>query len=140
MYDQIICEIKKERIKDISKLTHVKVRAILKKLNLNKYYEHVYHIINKLNGLPAPTLSRDLEEKLRIMFKKVQTPFAECCPKNRTNFLSYSYVIRKFLELLGQDQFLPYFSLLKSREKLYQQDVIWRCITTKLNWYFLPSL
>ncbi len=120
-------------------MNHIKVRGLLKKLNLNKYYEHVHHIINKLNGLPPPKLSKELEENLRIMFKKVQTPFAQC-PKKRTNFLSYAYVIRKFLELLGEDEYIHYFSLLKSREKLYEQDVIWRCICSKLNWSFMPSL
>ena len=35
----------------MSKLHHVKMRQILKRLNLNKYYEHIHHIINKLNGL-----------------------------------------------------------------------------------------
>ncbi len=74
------------------------------------------------------------------MFKKIQVPFTEVCPKNRTNFLSYSYVIRKFLELLGEDEYLPYFSLLKSREKLYQQDVIWKKCCQKLSWVFYPSL
>lgn len=140
VYDQILCEIKKERIKDMSKLNHVKMRQILKRLNLNKYYEHIHHIINKLNGLPPPVLSRELEERMRLMFKEIQKPFSECCPKNRKNFLSYSYVIRKFLELLGEDEYIPYFPLLKSREKLYQQDVIWKGITKMLKWEFYPSL
>ena len=140
VYDQILCEIKKERIKDMSKLHHVKMRQILKRLNLNKYYEHIHHIINKLNGLPPPVLSRELEERMRLMFKEIQKPFTECCPKNRKNFLSYSYVIRKFLELLGEDEYISYFPLLKSREKLYQQDVIWRGICEKLKWEFYPSL
>ena len=140
VYDQILCEIKKERIKDMSKLNHIKMRQILKRLNLNKYYEHIHHIINKLNGLPPPVLSRELEERMRLMFKEIQKPFSECCPKNRKNFLSYSYVIRKFLELLGEDEYIPYFPLLKSREKLYQQDVIWKGITKMLKWEFYPSL
>ncbi len=116
------------------------MRQILKRLNLNKYYEHIHHIINKLNGLPPPVLSRELEERMRLMFKEIQKPFSECCPKNRKNFLSYSYVIRKFLELLGEDEYIPYFPLLKSREKLYQQDVIWKGITKMLKWEFYPSL
>ena len=60
--------------------------------------------------------------------------------KTRKNFLSYSYVIRKFLELLGEDKYISYFPLLKSREKLYQQDVIWKGICAKLKWAFYPSL
>ena len=33
-------------------LSPVKLREILKKLKKNKYYEHVPHIINRLNGEP----------------------------------------------------------------------------------------
>tara|TARA_B100001105_G_C22362210_1_gene430865 strand:+ start:1085 stop:1465 length:381 start_codon:yes stop_codon:yes gene_type:complete len=125
---------------DMSKLNHIKMRQILKRLNLNKYYEHTHHIINKLNGLPPPVLSREVEEKMRFMFKEIQKPFSECCPKNRKNFLSYAYVIRKFLELLGHDEYTQYFPLLKSREKLYQQDVIWKGICGILRWQFVASL
>ena len=32
-------------------------------------------------------LSKKLEKKLRLMFKEIQIPFREVCPKNRKNFL-----------------------------------------------------
>lgn len=140
VYDLIMAEIKKQKIKNLKKLTATKMRSILKKINKTKYYEHIFHIINKINGMPAPKLSKELEEKMRIMFKKTQDPFSKICPDNRTNFLSYSYVIRKFLELLGQMQYIQYFPLLKSREKLYQQDLMWKAICKQLNWKFIPSI
>lgn len=140
VYNLIEAEIKKERIKDKTKIDHEKMRNILRKIEKNKYYEHVFHIINKINGVPPPKLTKEIEEKLRIMFKKTQDPFAKYCPKDRTNFLSYSYVIRKFLELLNQHHYVDYFPLLKSREKLYQQDMIWKQICKSLNWKFLPSI
>ena len=74
------------------------------------------------------------------MFKQTQEPFAKICPDNRTNFLSYSYVIRKLLELLNETQYINYFPLLKSREKLYQQDVMWKAICKDLKWDFIPSI
>lgn len=43
-------------------------------------------------------------------------------------------------ELLGEDEYLQYFPLLKSKEKLYQQDVIWRLITRQLRWEFIPTV
>ena len=126
LYDQILLEIKKERIDNMRDLKQSKVREILKKLKQNKYYEHVPHIINKINGLPPPIMSRETEEELRRMFKEIQIPFAKFCPKDRKNFLSYSYVLHKFVQLLELDQFLDCFILLKSREKLHQQDLIWK--------------
>ena len=116
------------------------MREILKRLKYNKYYEHIPHIINMLNGSKAPLLSRQYEERLRIMFKEIQTPFMEHCPENRKNFLSYSYVLHKFCQLLELDELLVYFPLLKSREKLQQQDIIWEKICKDLNWEFIPSL
>ena len=140
LYDQILIEIKKERIDNMGDLSPSKVREILKKLKKNKYYEHVPHIINKLNGLPPPIMSRDTEEELRRMFKEIQIPFAKFCPKDRKNFLSYSYVLHKFVQLLELDEFLECFILLKSREKLHQQDLIWKQICDYLKWEFIPSV
>jgi len=140
LYDQILLEIKKERIDNMGELSPSKVREILKKLKKNKYYEHVPHIINKLNGVTPPIMTRQTEEKLRRMFKEIQLPFHKFCPKDRKNFLSYSYVLHKFVELLELDEFIPCFMLLKSREKLHHQDQIWKQICNYLNWQFIPSI
>ena len=140
VFDKILLEIDKERIINMADLTTDKLREILKKLKLNKYYEHIPHIINRLNGIQAPTLTREIEEKLRSMFKEVQAPFMKYCPKDRVNFLSYSYVLYKFVELLELDEFLSSFPLLKSREKLHQQDQIWKRVCEDLGWEFIKSL
>ena len=140
VYDKIILELKKERIKDMTKLNSIKIRDILKKLKKNKYYEHIPHIINKLNGVAPPVMSRETEEILRRMFKEIQIPFHKFCPKDRSNFLSYAYVLRKFVELLELDEFIECFSLLKDREKLYEQDKIWKDICKYLDWEFIPSV
>ena len=135
--EKILCELKKERIFNVANISNNKIRDILKKLKLNKFYEHIPYIINKINGKPPPNITKQIEEKLRYMFKEIQTPFEKHCPKNRKNFLSYSYVIHKFIQLLGMNEYLVYFPLLKSREKLYQQDKIWKCICNELDWYHL---
>tara|TARA_B100001093_G_C26797325_1_gene1001745 strand:- start:376 stop:1596 length:1221 start_codon:yes stop_codon:yes gene_type:complete len=140
VYNQIISELKKERIEDMKTLTPHKLREILKKLKKNKYYEHVPHIINRLNGEPPPTISRETEEELRRMFKEIQIPFHKFCPKSRKNFLSYSYVLHKFVQLLELDEFTECFILLKSREKLHQQDQIWKEICNYLLWQYIPSV
>ena len=126
VYQNIINEIKKykEISSDLSLLTNSKLKKILKKLNLNKYYEHIPFIINRLNGLPPPKISREHEEKYRQMFREIQEPFTMYCPKNRKNFLSYSYVLHKFCELLELDDLIIYFPLLKSRRKLREHDII----------------
>ena len=138
--EQLRGELKKMKIKNLEDITHAKVRGLLKKLRLNKYYEHVPYITNILSGIKPPNMPQELEEYLRIMFKDIQKPFDENCPTERKNFLSYSYVLYKFCELLGEDDYLQYFPLLKSKEKLYQQDVIWKKICRDLKWEFIPTV
>jgi len=140
VYDRILLEIKKEKITNMATLTRNKVRNILKKLRINKYYEHLPHIINRLNGLPVPHMSQELEERLRHMFCQIQVPFLRHAPAERKNFLSYSYVLHKFMQLLEKDEYLDSFPLLKSREKLHQQDVIWQKICEDLRWAFYKSI
>ena len=137
---QLRTEFKKLKIKKLNEITHTKVRSLLKKLRLNKYYEHVPYIANSLNGIEPPKLSKVLEERLRIMFKEIQEPFDKHCPPDRKNFLSYSYVLYKFCELLGEDDFLKCFPLLKSKDKLYQQDIIWKLICQELKWEFIQTI
>ena len=95
--EQLRSELKKIKIKKLDEITHAKIRGLLKKLRLNKYYEHVPYITNILNGIRAPNMPQELEEQLRIMFKDIQKPFDDNCPSERKNFLSYSYVLYKFV-------------------------------------------
>jgi hypothetical protein len=139
IFEKILNEIKKEKIMDTKSITYNKMREILKRLRINKYYEHINYIINRINGIPTPQFSPELEEKLCNMFRDIQGPFLKHCPKDRKNFLSYSYVLYKFFQILGLHEYLKYFPLLKSREKLYIQDWIWKKICQELNYEFIPS-
>ena len=140
IFEKILNEIKKEKITDTKTITYNKMRDILKRLRINKYYEHINYIINRINGIPTPQFSPELEEKLCNMFRNIQGPFLKHCPKDRKNFLSYSYVLYKFFQILGLHEYLKYFPLLKSREKLYVQDQIWKKICKELNYEIIPSL
>ena len=140
IYDRILLEIKKQRITNMAEITTAKVKEILKRLQLNKYYEHTSHIMNRLNGTPSINLTPEIEEKLRQMFKMIQIPFFKYAPKSRKNFLSYSYTIHKCLQLLELDEYLKYFPLLKSREKTFQMDEVWKKICEELNWEFYSSV
>jgi hypothetical protein len=140
VFEKILNEIKKEKIMDTKKITYSKMREILKRLRINKYYEHINYIINRINGIPTPQFSAELEEKLCSMFRDIQGPFLKHCPKDRKNFLSYSYVLYKFFQILGLNEYLKFFPLLKSREKLYIQDQIWKKICEELNYKIIPSL
>ena len=136
----LIIEIKKERLTDKTLITYFKIKEFLKKLKLNKYYEHIPNIIHKITGNKRLVISEELEIKLTSMFNDIQEPFEKHCPKDRKNFLSYSYTLYKFFQLLKKDEYLIYFPLLKSREKLFEQEKIWKLICSELGWKFINCI
>lgn len=138
--NEVICEIKKRRIQNVAELGEKEIREILKKIGRSKYYEHGTHIISRLNGNPPPTITPEIEEKIRTMFQEIQAPFLIYCPDDRTNFLSYSYILYKFFELLELDEYKVYFPLLKSRDRLISHDEIWQKICDYLKWEFIRSV
>lgn len=140
VFDSILVELKKERMLNSGNIKKEKLRDILRKLKLNKYYDHIPHIINRINGQNAPVMSRETEEKLRYMFREIQPSFQKHKPVGRNNFLSYSYILYKFCELLELDEYLPCFPLLKNRDNLYKQDKIWEKICEDLRWEFIRSI
>jgi hypothetical protein len=145
--DKVLLEANKERIQDLNTLTEDKIKKYLKKLNLNDYYDNVIGIINRLNGRPPFTLTSEIEEKIKIMFQQIQDPYENFKPKGRKNFLSYSYTLHKFFQIIGLHEFAKYFPLLKSTDKLRQQDDIFKKIVgymsqndTTTKWVFYPSI
>lgn len=139
VFESILRELKKRKI-DKYDLDIFRLRRILKKLNYRKYYEHVPHILQIINGKEPPNFSRKDEMQIKKMFKQIQKPFAIYCPKNRKNFLNYSYVLHKFCELLDLDEYISYFPLLKNNAKLRQHDKIWENICKYQKWEFIKSI
>jgi hypothetical protein len=136
--ENIKLQIKKERI-ELSQITNIKTKEILKKLGYNKYYEHIPFIKDKL-GIKPPIMSPELEETLCNLFVELQSPYSKFCPDDRVNFLNYYYTAYKLCELLGEEKYLPLFPLLKDREKRIEQDDIWKKICEELDWEFIPTI
>lgn len=137
--ESIRARIKKERITDLSKLTHEKMRDILRKLGLNKYFEHIQYI-NSIFGIKPPQMNEELHETMCVLFIEIQGPWAIHCPKNRTNFFNYTYTLYQLCVLLGQTQYLPYIVLMKDLEKQRDQDQIWKKVCADLDWEFIASV
>ena len=143
VFEKIRNQMKRQRIESTNDLNEKNIKQIMKTLRLNKYYEHIPQVLLRMNGKHPPRLTEATEEKMKIMFNEIQAPFdkaiREVAP-TRKNFLSYSYVLRKFVELLELDDLIPHFPLLKSREKLTVQDKIWKHICGQMEWRFIPSV
>jgi hypothetical protein len=131
--------IKKERIKDMKELNYDKMREILRKLGLNKYFEHIQYI-NSIFGIKPPIMNEELHETLCVLFIEIQQPWAIHCPANRTNFFNYTYTLYQLCVLLGQTQYLPYIPLMKDRTKQLEQDMIWKKVCEDLDWEFCGTI
>jgi hypothetical protein len=139
IFIDIVKELNKMRVTDLSMITRIKMKHILKKLKYNNYYEHTHYIINKLNNLPPPKITRDMEKVFISMFIKIQEPWEQYKHPSRKNFLSYSYVLYKFCELLELDHLLECFTLHKDFDKIMENDQLWSKICKYLNWEYISS-
>jgi ribosomal protein S27AE len=141
--------VRKEAVKEGIKpneLGEDRVRRYLKKHDFNEYFDNVINIINRVNGREPFKLSRELDDKLVEMFNQIQAPFEQFKPEGRKNFLSYSYTLHKFFQILGLPEYSQYFPLLKSMDKLRVQDTIFKQIVdymaerdNTVDWVFRPS-
>ena len=121
--------------------------------------------------MPTSTLPTDVEAAIRQMFEVILEPFERAKEKvapGRSSFLSYKFILRKFLLLLDPalaNQVIPATTLEdlqrnaeesaavdglspdESMERyrnivhsLRQQDEIWREICAELSWEFSPEV
>jgi hypothetical protein len=49
------------------------------------------------------------------------------------------FLVEVFSELLGEDDLLPFFTLLKCQKNLHAQDQIWKKICEDLRWEFIST-
>lgn len=145
IYEIIRAELKK-RIIDIDDVTPELILDILKKYRKNMYYEHHYLIFSHITNTPPPSITRDEEDDIKRMFSMSKKPFKLFKPEWRDNNLNYSYVLNKLFLIKAELDNNPkmainarYFKLLKSRDKLKMQDVIWKSICKYNNWPFHSS-
>lgn len=133
-------ELTKMRIYDMEEVDHVRVKAILKKLRQNKYYNNSVQITTIVTGKVSPQMSQEQEDCLMQMFERIQNPFEKIIAgKNRQNMLSYSFLIHKFLQIMNWDEFLPFFPLLVSSDKIQVQDAIWKELCKEVGFEYIRS-
>jgi predicted RNA-binding Zn-ribbon protein involved in translation (DUF1610 family) len=137
--DDVLCLVmtylKEKRIKKVE-FNHVK--KALTAVCPRKYYDQAMQIWCKITNKKPIRLDPECEEKIKLMFFRIQAPFEKHRPNGRCNFLSYPYVMYKFCQLLHYEHLLPYFSLLKGKRKLHNQEKIFKLICADLGWIFTP--
>ena len=121
-------EVIRERMDNkLDKLTEEDIKRYLKKHKYNKWYDNIPQILYRITKIAPPQMTADMEHNLKLMFMAIQEPY-ELYKDNRHNFTSYSYIIYKFCQLLGYNEFLSKLKLHKDEGKIYEHDQIWRKI------------
>lgn len=132
-FDQIRGEFDKMQLDstDPKMVTIDRLRQVLKAIKQPKLYSHVHSIRHTLTGHAPPQMSEAQEHAVMGMFRDV-TRLYDIVQKRgdvqRSNMLSYSIVLSKILESLGYEEFLDSLRLLKHRERLVEQEFIWKAI------------
>ena len=120
-------------------ITYHRIREALRILKKRHFYNNTYYIQKRLTGEALVTFSKDHEEALLFLFRKIQTAYATV-RVDRVNMLSYSFLIKKFAEILGWHEIAFQLPTLRSREKLRDQDLIWRGICHELQFPYYTSV
>ena len=136
---QVRTKLLEERVENLASVSVQRVREVLKKLKLRKYYEHVQLITCRITGAQPPRMTPEMEERIKSCFMAASASFQRHCPPERKNMISYQSVLYKLCQLLGYEDFMPYFTLLKCSDKMNKVDSLWKKICEDWDWDFIPS-
>ncbi|AYV77437.1 MAG: hypothetical protein Dasosvirus2_33 [Dasosvirus sp.] len=111
------------------------LEKMLKKHKLSDYYENIMYIYSRITGTPPQTITRDEYELILGMFIEASDIYEKKYkPKDRHNFLKYTFVLHKIFLILKKPHHAKHFKLLKSPTKLKQQERIWKLICMDKDW------
>jgi hypothetical protein len=139
---KVMQQLVRMEIHKVDQITFQEVRKALRSLGMRKYYDHTMQIYCLITGNEPLRLEAQLEEKFMLMFKAIQQPWERHklhCREERKNFLSYPYCFYKISQLLGRNDLLDYFTLLKCPKKRRDQEHVFFMICQDLHWPFIPA-
>ena len=79
------------------------LECILKRNKMIKYKNSIYFIYFKLCGLPIPHITTKEYNMILNMFNVVSNIYDKYKPKDRKSFLSYPFVLKQILIVLGKN-------------------------------------
>ncbi len=116
------------------------LEKMLKKHRLSDYYEYIMFIYSKITKTPPQTITREEYEIVLKMFVEADEVYEKKYkPKNRNNFLKYTFALNKIFLTIGKKKIAKHFKLLKSPVKMKEQERIWQLICNELGWTYHSS-
>lgn len=139
------CKISRQELEALSKyfqgrpIDYDSIRLGLKQLGLQKYYPNTYYLLHHFTGEALVDFSPEHEKQLVDMFVLIQPAFTRHAG-TRVNMISYTYLIRKFSELLGWEDVVWSVPSMKSDANIYRQDALWKKICEDVDFRFHRSV
>ena len=110
------------------------LECILKRNKMMKYKNSIYFIYFKLSGVPLPYITIKEKDMMLNVFNVVSNIYDKYKPDDRKSFLSYPFVLKQILIVLGKDDNVKYIPPLKTKSKQKELERIWELITKDPEW------
>lgn len=122
IFDEIYREFKPKKTieKNIAAM-----RALLKKKKLNCYIKITNNLLTNLKIISPPPLSETIFESLMMKFKQIEESF-NCDNNERKNLLPNNYLLFRFFQELGLQQYWSYIFISKNLKLLEKYDIIYK--------------
>lgn len=123
------------------------VRAALKKTGYGyKQYENAQAILNKLTKYDKSMvlqIPHNIERDMKELFMAVEVAWTRAnatAKASRKSFLSYTYVIRQLLHMLGHPELAQKIPTIKSKPRIRSHDQAWGEICRMCKFPFHPLI
>ena len=110
------------------------LECILKRNELTRYKDSIYFIYFKLSGVLFPHINTKEYNMMLNIFNVVSNIYDKYKPKDRKSFLSYPFVLKQILIVLGKNDYAKYIPQLKTKSKQKELERIWKLITKDPEW------
>ena len=110
------------------------LECILKRNKMIKYKNSIYFIFFKLKSQPLPYITITEKDMMLNMFNVVSNIYDKYKPNDRKSFLSYPFVLKQILIVLGRNDYAKYIPQLKTKSRQKELERIWELITKDPEW------
>lgn len=123
----------KNELQGTKNITSFAVYKVMKSLGIDT--DMVGYVMARFKGHKVIIIEPDLERSILGMFEQVNEVWSRLQVVRGRSFFAFSYILNKFLQLLGEENKYPSLS----REKQQMYDVYWMQVCHELNWEYIPS-
>lgn len=135
--DMVMAKLYQMGFREPDKIKKTDIYEAMRLLGASDLYEHQAKIHWEITGKDFIVVTPQQESTIKFLFRVTFAQFKKVVAKLgivRSNFFSYPYALFRYCQMMGYDEFIDAFPLLKGVEKLEVQDRIFYGIMKELGW------